>query len=66
VETRYGIRIHPDRVISGEMPPPWVRALDPDTPARVLEETLADIRNRYGRRTQDLVATQLEYSVAGL
>lgn len=61
VETRYGIRIHPERAIRGEMPPPWVGALDPDKPARVLNETLADIRNRYGQRTQDLVAAQLEY-----
>lgn len=63
VETGDGIRIHPDRAIRGEMPPPWVNAIDPDTPARVLNETLADIRNRYGRGTQDLVATQLEYSL---
>jgi transcriptional regulator GlxA family with amidase domain len=61
VETRFGMRIHPERAISGEMPPPWLEALDPDKPARVLEDALADIRNRYGRDTQSLVATQLEY-----
>jgi hypothetical protein len=27
----------------------------------VLEETLQDIRNRYGRRTRNVVAVQLEY-----
>jgi transcriptional regulator GlxA family with amidase domain len=63
VETRDGMRIHPEHAIDGEMPPPWLMALDPDKPARVLEDTLADIRNRYGRRTQDLVAAQLEYSL---
>jgi putative intracellular protease/amidase len=61
VEVRYGFRIHPDRALSGEMPPPWVKALAPDRSARVLEETLQDIRNRYGRRTGNLVAVQLEY-----
>jgi transcriptional regulator GlxA family with amidase domain len=61
VETRFGMRIHPERAISGEMPPPWLVALDPDKPARVLEDALADIRNRYGRGTQSLVAAQLEY-----
>ncbi len=61
VEMRYGVRVHPERALNGEMPPPWVVALNPDEPARVLEETLQDIRNRYGRRTRNVVAVQLEY-----
>lgn len=64
VVTRNGVRVHPEKTLAGELPPPWLRVLNEDTPALALRETLDDIRNRYGDRTETLVARQLEYLAA--
>jgi len=61
VESRSGIRIVPDRApaegeglfepVSGDLPPP----------APALDDALGKIAGRYGSRTRDFVAMQLEY-----
>jgi hypothetical protein len=59
--TRNGMRIVPDAVSadwSGEALSPTIRHL---SPAKALDETLRAIEARYGRRTADIVAMQLEY-----
>lgn len=59
VESRHGIRIIPDertaRSQRSAMPVPDRQ------PATALDQALADIEARYGRRTADVVAMQLEY-----
>lgn len=59
VESRHGIRIIPDertaRSQRSAMPVPDRQ------PAMAPDQTLADIEARYGRRTADVVAMQLEY-----
>ncbi len=59
-ESRHGIRIVPDEVVPS--PPPG-HILPPITeqPTQALDGVLHDIANRYGRRTADFVAMQLEY-----
>jgi putative intracellular protease/amidase len=61
VTSRNGVRIHPERAISGAVPGPVLAVVHSHMPARALQETLWDIRNRYGSRTESVVATQLEY-----
>lgn len=60
LQTRHGIRILPDRVASGW---PMDRTLPAiaDRPALALDRALAGIAARYGGRTADFVAMQLEY-----
>ena len=59
VESRHGIRIIPDERTATQHSSP-VPALE-HKPADALDRTLADIATRYGRRTADVVAMQLEY-----
>ncbi|MCO5155455.1 MAG: DJ-1/PfpI family protein [Aquamicrobium sp.] len=61
VETANGVRVVPDHAGAD-----WPRALDASTfpgrkPAEALDLTLAAIAARYGARTTDVVAMQLEY-----
>ena len=60
--SRNGIRILPDQVVANW---PVERLLPPvgdRRPAEVLDDTLRDMTDRYGARTTDFVAMQLEYS----
>jgi hypothetical protein len=59
--SRNGLQIVPDRVTSNW---PAVERLAPieDQPARALDEALDGIGLRYGVRTANFVAMQLEYS----
>ncbi len=59
--SRNGIRILPDQVVANW---PVERLLPPvgdRKPAEVLDDTLRDMTDRYGARTTDFVAMQLEY-----
>lgn len=61
VTTRNGVRVVPDKAATNW---PQARRLPPvgaGRPAQVLDETLKDIDGRYGARTADVVAMQLEY-----
>ncbi len=61
VTTRNGVRVVPDEAATSW---PQARRLPPvgaGRPAQVLDETLKDIDARYGARTGDVVAMQLEY-----
>jgi putative intracellular protease/amidase len=63
LESRNGIRILPDEVAARW---PAKRLLPPtgiQQPARALDDALRAIAVRYGERTRDLVAMQLEYPV---
>jgi transcriptional regulator GlxA family with amidase domain len=60
-QSRSGIRIYPDEVAANWpaerlLPPVWERK-----PAEALDETLRAMTARYGIRTTDFVAMQLEY-----
>jgi putative intracellular protease/amidase len=59
--TRSGLRVLPDEVAAAW--PAETRLPDPGTrpPARVLDDTLGAITDRYGPRTTYVVAMQLEY-----
>jgi transcriptional regulator GlxA family with amidase domain len=59
-ESRNGLRIVPDRVTSSWPPATRLPAID-HQPARALDEALHGISVRYGARTADFVAMQLEY-----
>lgn len=59
IETRNGIRIIPDDVAEHSSRP--LLRLVEDRPMGQLTRTLAEIAVRYGRRTGDLVAMQLEH-----
>jgi transcriptional regulator GlxA family with amidase domain len=59
VQTRAGLRIVPDRAAAA-----WPENLKVSAigePARALDRALLDIAARYGERTADVVAMQLEY-----
>lgn len=61
VESRNGIRVIPDEP-AGRQQGAGSEHLRPDRkPVAALNEALANIGARYGRRTQDVVAMQLEY-----
>ncbi|BBK44966.1 transcriptional regulator [Allostella vacuolata] len=60
-QSRNGLRIRPDRVAAGWPAAQRLASPDGQPPAAALDETLAAIADRYGRRTADLVAMQLEY-----
>jgi len=59
-ESRNGIQIVPDEVRSSWPAATRLPAID-SQPARALDEALDAIRTRYGPRTFDFVAMQLEY-----
>ncbi|HET9371754.1 MAG TPA: DJ-1/PfpI family protein [Vicinamibacterales bacterium] len=60
VRTRSGLNVVPDETTSSWPAERRIPALEP-RPAAALEETLAQIEDRYGRPTSDFVAMQLEY-----
>jgi hypothetical protein len=62
LETRNGIRIVPDEVAMNWPAERLLPAIGDRRPAEVLDETLRAIAARYGMRTADVVAMQLEYS----
>ena len=64
--SEHGMRLIPDQVLpsSGAASPATDLFLPPigeQPPARALDAALAGIDARYGRRTGDVVAMQLEY-----
>lgn len=61
VEGRGGIRILPDRVAATWPGEVSVSVSQGMRPATALDETLGEIAARYGARTADVVAMQLEY-----
>jgi hypothetical protein len=61
VESRNGIRIIPDRASNNWSPDRLLPAVGNRKPAEALDEVLAAIRERYGKRTAGIVAMQLEY-----
>jgi putative intracellular protease/amidase len=63
VTTRSGIRVIPDRVATSGSEDQRLPTIRGQQPARALDEALRLIGDRYGRRTADFVATQLEYAV---
>ena len=63
--TRNGIRIVPDRVAASWPAEHPLPAVGNRQPARALDEALDGISARYGMRTADFVAMQLEYPRPG-
>jgi transcriptional regulator GlxA family with amidase domain len=61
LKTRSGIRIVPDQVATDRSAEHLVPAVAGRKPAQALEHALQDIASRYGRRTTNFVAMQLEY-----
>ena len=61
VETRSGLRIIPDEAATDWPEQYRLAAMDGVPPAKALDETLRAIEIRYGQRTADIVAMQLEY-----
>jgi putative intracellular protease/amidase len=61
VVTRNGIRVLADRVVANWPAERQLPAIGNQQPARVLDEALRGITVRYGVRTADFVAMQLEY-----
>ena len=60
-QTRNGMRIVPDQVAASWPVEHLLPAISDRRPARALDEALQGIGTRYGTRTADFVATQLEY-----
>ena len=60
-ESRNGLRIVPDQVASSWPADRLIPAIGDRQPARALDDTLQAIAERYGTRTTDMVAMQLEY-----
>lgn len=61
VESRNGLRIVPDEVTTDWPEPQRLTAMEGVPPAKALDATLRAIGTRYGQRTADMVAMQLEY-----
>jgi transcriptional regulator GlxA family with amidase domain len=61
VFTRNGIRLIPDQVTSNWPAEHLLPAIGDQPPANALDDALRAISDRYGRRTADFVAMQLEY-----
>ena len=64
-ESRNGIRILPDRVSASWPAEHRLPAIGARPPARALDDALQGITTRYGPRTADFVAMQLEYPSRG-
>ena len=64
-QTRNGIRILPDQVAASWPAERLLPAVGDRQPARALDEALHGITARYGMRTADFVAMQLEYPKPG-
>jgi hypothetical protein len=60
-ETRNGIRIVPDQVATSWPAERLIPKIGDERPAKALDQTLDAIAARYGTRTADVVAMQLEY-----
>jgi putative intracellular protease/amidase len=60
-ETRNGIRILPDEIATSWPAEHSISKIGDRPPARALDQTLGEIAARYGTRTADVVAMQLEY-----
>ena len=60
-QTRSGIRIVPDRVATSWPEERLLPAVGDRQPAAALDQALHGIADRYGKRTADFVAMQLEY-----
>jgi putative intracellular protease/amidase len=60
-ETRNGIRIVPDQVATSWPAERLIPKIGDQQPAKALDQTLDAIAARYGTRTADVVAMQLEY-----
>ncbi|MGI6855247.1 DJ-1/PfpI family protein [Mesorhizobium sp. 1B3] len=65
IETKNGVRIIPDRVAAEWDEDRRVSLVGEQAPATALDEALNAISQRYGARTADFVATQLEYPRQG-
>ncbi len=65
VETRHGVRLIPDELGRKRRGPQPIPAVDMRQPAMALDETLDAISHRYGARTSEFVAMQLEYPRSG-
>jgi hypothetical protein len=61
-QTRNGIRLLPDRVGTSWPVEHLLPPIGDLPPAKALDEALAAIAVRYGMRTADFVAMQLEYT----
>jgi putative intracellular protease/amidase len=61
LRTKHGVRIVPDRVAANWPAERTLPAIE-DPPAQALDAALRGIEARYGGRTADFVAMQLEYS----
>ena len=61
IETRNGIRILPDEVARNWPTERLLPLIGNRRPAEALDEALYAIAGRYGTRTTDVVAMQLEY-----
>jgi putative intracellular protease/amidase len=59
--TRNGLRILPDEITDTWPAERQLPAIGNEPPARALDRTLGEIGARYGRRSADFVAMQLEY-----
>lgn len=65
VTTRNGVRVLPDRAEADWPATRRLPAIDDRPPAQALDAALQGIERRYGRRTADVVAMQLEYPGRG-
>jgi transcriptional regulator GlxA family with amidase domain len=65
IETRSGIRILPDQTAADRPAGRMLLSIGDMHPAKALDETLRAIAARYGARTADFVAMQLEYPRSG-
>ena len=61
VATRHGLRIVPDQVGTAWQADRLLQVVDDQPPAQALDSALQQIAARYGARTADVVAMQLEY-----
>ena len=61
LQSRNGIRILPDEVAANWPAERLLPAIGDRKPAEALDDTLSGITARYGTRTTDFVAMQLEY-----
>ncbi|OZI43219.1 DJ-1/PfpI family protein [Bordetella genomosp. 4] len=61
VETRNGIRVIPEKMTADWPEVQYIETLSDQPPARALDQVLSAIAERYGTRTSDVVAMQLEY-----
>lgn len=61
VRSKHGLQIRPDKPIETAAVDVTLPAPPSDEPAKALDQVLADIASRYGRRTAAFVALTLEY-----